>query len=455
MKTVKKPKVTAFEQEVLDGVTVRLILPCEQERFNSHIEKDHYLHNASWVGERLFYVAEYKGEWLALSAWNAAAYGLKAREDWIGWNFKQRKRRLSLIANNSRFLILPDAHYTNLASRVMRLCLNRVSDDWQQRYGHGLLLAESFVDGRLFRGTCYRASGWQLMGNTQGWGRNKEDFYVRHDAPKQLWVRELRKGAREFLRARNLPPAYAVVEAEAVQECELSVEDLIATREYFERVPDWRRKKGDYACAGLIALVAIASLCGVQRGQRDLAAFSRNLSSQQLKALGFPKRGHPRRYRAPGETTFFRLLSNIDSAALEHALLEWQDDRLGNRKPDDNVLAVDGKALRSSQGVEVVSVYACKSGRWMGSEKVKESSNEIPAAQELLSRIDLENQRVTLDALHTQHETARIIIQEGGGDYLMTVKGNQSGIVENLKTRRDSLRRAFSPSTSGGSGATV
>lgn len=455
MQIRKKPEVTVREQEVLDGVTVRLILPAEQSRFDSLIEKDHYLHKAAWVGERLFYIAEYEGEWLALVAWNAAAFGLKAREEWIGWDLKQRKRRLSLIVNNSRFLILPDAHYTNLASRIMRMILNRLSDDWQQRYGHGVLLAESFVDSRMFRGTCYRASGWQLLGETQGWGRNKEDFYVRHNAPKQLWVQELRKGAREFLRARNLPPAYAVVEADAVAECEVSVAGLSATREYFERVPDWRKKKGDYPCAGLIALVACASLCGVQRGQRDLAAFARNLSTEQIKALGFPRRGYPRRYRAPGETTFFRLLTSVDSLALERALLEWQDDRMGRRKPDDNVLAADGKDLRSSQGVEVVSVYACKSGRWLGSEKVKEDSNEIPATQTLLSRMDLEKQRVTLDALHTQHETARIIVQEGGGDYLMTVKGNQPGVAEDLKRRRESLRRAFSPSATGRSDSAI
>ena len=136
-------------------------------------------------------------------------------------------------------------------------------------------------------------------------------------------------------------------------------------------------------------------------------------------------------------------------------MLAWQDDRLGRRKPDDNVLAVDGKVLRSSQGVEVVSAYACKSGRWLGSEKVKEDSNEIPAAQALLARVDLENQRVTLDAMHTQDETARIIVQEGGGDYLMTVKGNQPGIAEDLRKRRNSLQRSFSPSASGRSGTAV
>jgi hypothetical protein len=455
MRTPQDRHVSASEQAVLDGVKVRLIEPDEQERFDALIIEKHYLHNAQWVGRRLFYVAEYEGEWLALLAWTTAAFNLKDRDGWIGWTQAQRSRRLKLVVNNSRFLILDGAHYPNLASRVQSQCLKRLSEDWQHRYGHGLLLVESFVDKQMFQGTSYRVSGWQLLGETKGWGRSRQDFYVRHERPKQLWVRELRRGARELLQARALPASYASVEANTPPPCEASVDDLVATRKYFEQVPDWRSKQGDYNCAGLVALVACASLCGVQRGQRDLAAFARGLSTQQLKALGFRKHGRPRRYHPPAETTFYRFLCGVDSVALEQALLQWQDDRLGRRKADDNVLAVDGKVLRSSQGLEVVSVYACKSGRWLGSEMVTEGSNEIPAAQRLLARTDLENQRVTLDALHTQTETARIIVQEGGGDYLMTVKGNQPGIAADLQARRNSLRRAFSPSASGRSGAAL
>jgi len=447
--------LTADEQSVLDGVTVRLIEKEEQERFDELIVQEHYLHNASWVGRRLFYVAEYDGEWLALLAWTAAAFNLKDRESWIGWSQAQRARRLSLVANNSRFLILDGAHYPNMASRVMSQCLRRLSSDWQASYGHGLLLAESFVNAQLFRGTSYKVSGWQLLGKTKGWGRNRQDFYVQHDTPKQLWVRELRKGARELLRARTLPDNYAVVEKKAAPECETKPDELAQMRAYFEQVPDWRRKQGMYSVASLIALVASASLCGVQRGQRDLAAFARGLSIAQRRALGLPRRGRPRRYQTPGETTFFRFLKGVDSEALERALLRWQDDRLGRRKSDDNVLALDGKKLRSSQGVEVTSLYATKSGRWLGSELTEDKSNEIPAGQRLLSRSDLQGQRVTMDALHTQDQTARIVVQERGGDYLMTVKGNQPGVAAELKKRRNSLRRSFSPSTSGGSGATV
>jgi hypothetical protein len=455
MKARHKPVISAAEQAVLDGVTVRLIEREEKERFDDLLAEQHYLHNAELVGERLCYVAEYQGRWLAEISWSAPAYRLKARETWIGWTEAQRRRRLALLVNNSRFLILEGSHYPNLASRVMRLCVERLSADWEQRWGHPVLLAESFVDVQVFRGTSYKASGWQELGLTQGYGRSREDFYQKHDRPKQLWVRELRSGARELLKARRLAAPYAAVEERTALVCETTAEELSVMQAFFGRVPEWRRKIGDFCCAGLVALVMCASLCGVHRGQRDLAAFARTLSSAQLQALGFRKKGRPRRYRPPSETTFYRFLIGVDEAALQQALLAWQEARLGPRPAEDNVVAADGKALLSSQGVEVVSAYAVKSGRWMGSERVEETSNEIPAVQTLLRRVDLrEGDTVTTDAEHTQRETAQIIVQERGADYLMCVKANQPGITDTLK-KQSANRRSFSPSGSGGLGRTL
>jgi hypothetical protein len=91
------------------------------------------------VGEQLRYVAEYQGQWVALMSWSAAAYKLKRREEWIGWSDKQKRRRLPLVVNHSRFLILKDFHVPNLASRVMKLGLQRLSSDWEQAYHHGVL----------------------------------------------------------------------------------------------------------------------------------------------------------------------------------------------------------------------------------------------------------------------------------------------------------------------------
>lgn len=450
MKARRKRSVSDVEQAVLDGVQVRLIEADEQKRFDRLLIEQHYLHNAEMVGARLCYVAQYKGQWLALLSWSAPAYRLKAREAWIGWTEVQRQRRLGLVVNNSRFLILEQAHFPNLASRVMRLCVERLSTDWVLRWGHPLLLAESFVDVQVFRGTCYKASGWQELGLTQGYGRSREDFYLKHDRPKQLWIRELRAGARELLKARTLPEAYAGVEDKAAVVCEHSARELEAMRQFFGAVPDWRSKIGDYSCAGLVALVACASLGGVQRGQRDLAAFARSLSSAQLRALGFRKKGHPRRYRPPAETTFYRFLTRMDSDALQQALQAWQEHQLGRRSATDDVVAVDGKELLSSQGIKVASAYAVKSGRWMGSQLVAEKSNEIPAVQQLLRVIPLrEGDKVTGDALNTQQETAQIIVQERGADYLLNVKGNQPGIAETLR-RQGASRRAFPPSAASG-----
>lgn len=454
MKNNKKPDLTAVEQAMLNGVTVRLIHKKERERFDRLIEEEHYLHSVDLVGEQLRYVAEYDGEWVALLTWSAAAFNLKDREAWIGWSRRQKRRRLRLVVNNSRFLIPGERHVPNLASRVMRLCLDRLSADWQLAYGHEVLIAESFVDSQLFRGTCYKASGWTLLGQTQGYRRSRQDYYVEHERPKQLWVRELKPGTRTILRGRNLPEALRALEAGQIPECSTDAVEMGQMMRFFESVPDWRSRRGLYRMASLVTLTVCSALCGVHRGQRDLAVFTANMTREQMQALKFPRRGNPRRYLVPKETTIFEFLSHTDSLALEKALLSWQEHVLGKRSEDDNHVAVDGKELLNSQGVEIVSAYCVKSGRWIGSERVAEGSNEIPAAQILLKRTPIEGMLVGADAMHTQTKTARIITQERGADYLLTVKGNQPTVGESVAQVHRSLESAFSPSTGNGYSST-
>ena len=446
--------MSASEQAVLDEVEVRLLRQREQKRFDGLIETQHYLKDATLVGERLCYVAEYGGQWLALLAWSAPAYHVKDRDEWIGWTEEQRRRRLGWVANNSRFLILEGAHYPNLASRVMRLCLQRLSADWEARWGHGLLAVESFVDGQLFRGTSYRVSGWTELGQTEGWGRHRQDFYVRHDRPKQLWVRELRAGARELLRAELLPPEWQALESEVVPRCAYGVPTLQRMMEYFRQVKDWRGVIKRYPCASLLAVVLCATLCGVTRGQRDLAAFARGLTKFQRRALRFRRDRRTGEYPAPSETTFFRLLKFVDPHELERALLGCQDHVLGPPTEKDRLIAYDGKALKSAGGIELASGYSVQTGRWMGTEAVEAGSNEIPAVQRLLARTDLFGKTGVLDALHTQVETAQQIVTDCGGDYALTVKGNQKGIGETLQQLWEGVQGACPPSTlNGGSGA--
>ncbi len=448
MNTRHRPIITDEEQAMLDGVRVRLIESGEREPFDRLMIQEHYLGNAQLVGEQLRYVAEYQGQWVALISWSAAAYKLKLREEWIGWSERQKRRRLPLVVNNSRFLILPGFHVPNLASKVMKLTVQRLSADWERVYQHAVLVAESFVDRQLYLGTSYKVSGWTLLGQTQGYQRSRQDFYQAHERPKELWVRELCPGARTMLRGRNLPTACQSCEQSHPPECPQSPEQLRQMMLFFEGLGDWRKRRCRYRLSSLVAATVCAMLCKVCLGQRDLAAFAANLTREQMQALRFPRDWTRRvhRYIPPSESTFFRLLWHLDNPRLQQALLAWQDQVLGQRDPKDDHVALDGKELLNSQGLEVVSAYSVRDGRWLGSEPVAQGSNEIPAAQQLLRRTELEGSLVTADALHTQSETARIVVQDQGADFLFTVKGNQPGVADNLQQLSQSLARAFSPS---------
>ena len=182
---------TDSQQALLDEVRIIPLIGAKaRQRFQEVLDQHHYLGKIKPVGEQLYYVAiDAKGGWLALLLFNSPAKHLKHRDAWIGWTRVQRERRLSLIANNSRFLILPERSVPNLGSRVLRLTLDRLSDDWQARYGHPVLAVETFVDPDQFCGTLYSANNWVELGQTDGCGRHYRDYYVKHDKPKRLsWL---------------------------------------------------------------------------------------------------------------------------------------------------------------------------------------------------------------------------------------------------------------------------
>lgn len=452
MKTKHRPILTEAQQALITGVQVRLIHSQEREKFDRLITEDHYLHSANFVGEQLRYVAEYQGEWVALLVWSAGAYKLKLREEWIGWSDRQKRRRLPLVVNNSRWFIPEQFHIPNLASRVMKLNLKRLSSDWEQTYHHAVLVAETFVDPERFRGTTYKASSWTLLGQTKGFQRSCQDFYEPHHKPKQLWVRELQPGARTILRGRNLPAACQACEQDHPPDCVQAPEELEQIKIFFGDLPEWRTRKVNHPLRSLVAVTVCAMMCKVCLGQRDLAGFARNLTPAQMKALGFRRDWNSRIhcYIPPSESTFARLLRHLDNLALQRALLRWLDHVLGKRNPVGDQVSLDGKELLNSQGVKIASAYSVTQGRWLGSEAVAEGSNEIPAVQAVLRRVDLEGSLVTADALNTQTETARIVVQQKGGDYLFTVKGNQPGVAKNVQQLYSGLSRAFSPSGQNG-----
>jgi predicted transposase YbfD/YdcC len=444
---------TEDEQQILAHLKVELITEAAQiGRCDQLIVEHHYLHSAQLVGEHLRYVASYQGQWMAVATWNAPALHLKARDQFIGWTEEQRRRRLPLIANNSRLLVLPGGDCPNLISRFMKLMLQRLCDDWQQTWGHPLALVETFVDPHLYQGTAYKASGWIRLGQTAGWKRSAEDFYQKHDRPKQVWVRELAPGAAAKLGAPALPVAWQIVEQKAAPHCTAKAPEIRSLVEHLRaEVAEFRSPEAlAYPLAGFLGLIALAMFSGVRRGPQDLAEYAATLSQGQLRALGFrPKRkkkkagqkpSPPGPIRCPGESTFKRLLPVIDPVAVERALLLWQEQVLGPSQ--DKVVIVDGKTLRHAH-VELVSAVD-GSGRWLGTVAVEEGSNEIPAARQLLEKLSIENKTTLADAIHTQTETAQQILFQNGGDYALTVKANQKDLVKTLSQLL--APSAFSPS---------
>ena len=350
METICFRKPAPSEQAILHRVEVILLGEDDAQgaRYDALMVAHHYLHNSQLVGERLRYVAVCDGQWLALLSWSAAAYHLKDRDAGIGWSETDRRRRLALIANNSRYAILPGVGCPNLATRVLALNLARLSADWERAYGHPILLVESFVDGQWFRGTCDKAQGWTLLGQTQGFGRHAEDYYTAHERPKQLWVRELASDARATLRAAVLPLALQPVAHKVLPRAAVPGPALHALVARCRAVPDWRGRKGrDYPLAGLLAMIVLATLCRVVRGQRDLAAFASGLSQAQRRAL-LCRKGRDGRYQAPKETTFYRILTTVDAALFERVLHEWAEASLGPGPSAERLIAIDGKAQRGS-----------------------------------------------------------------------------------------------------------
>ena len=199
------------------------------------------------MGEQVLYVAVGpSGGWRAILVFCAAAKHLRHRDKHIGWTNEQRRRRLGLVANNARFLILPGYAVPNLATRVLRLTLDRLSDDWQQRYGHPLAMVETFVDPEQFQGTVYLAGGWTELGQTGGWGRMGRDYYVRHNKPKRLFVRELCRNARHGLQAEHLKASWAVVEEKVAPACPYKAREIRSLVEQLKTVTEFRTRIESY-----------------------------------------------------------------------------------------------------------------------------------------------------------------------------------------------------------------
>ncbi len=412
----------------LSEVVVDIVLPEEERRFRALLDRHHYLGAAPKIGETIWYVARGRRRWLALLAFSSAALKCRARDAWIGWDYPQQYNRLHLLTNNVRYLILPGRHPAHLGSRVLGLCARRLGRDWQARFGHPLLLLETFVDPARFRGTVYRAANWQLVGKTRGFRRDGGG-YREGSTPKQVFLRPLARDARQQLSRARLDPALQ----HGVRTAMITAEQMRSLPAFFGEIDDPRTRRGRrHTLSSVLALATAATLCGM-RGYKAMSEWVNDLSPQVLIRFRVRRRGGvPQR---PSRSTLRDVLTRVDPAQLDQALRRWHEAHGG----EDAALSIDGKTLRGAIAADgsqahVMSVvghdskatYAQKKvGLKPGADDETRRTNEIGTVIPLLDMLpDIAAKTFTADAMLTQRKLAEYL-RDRRAHFVFTVKENQ------------------------------
>ena len=325
----------------LSRLTVRPIAPDEDERYQQLLEQHHYLGAIAKIGQTLRYVAQHDGVWVALLSFSAASLKCAPRDRWIGWDARLQYGRLKLIANNSRFLILPQWHVPNLGSKVLGLCQRRLPGDWLQRFGHPLLLLETFVDPQRFHGTVYRAANWSCVGLTQGFRRTGSGYSAQAHNPKQVFLRALHPRARQRLAQPLLDPRDHTEEQPKMT---LNAQQIRALPESFKHISDPRRAQGRrHPIGAVLAIAAGATLCGM-RGYKAIGQWAQGLGQKGAQRIGCRRDPDTREYLIPSVTVIREVLMRVDPDALDRALGAWN----ALWAHSDRSLAIDGKTLRGA-----------------------------------------------------------------------------------------------------------
>ncbi|MFB3110945.1 MAG: ISAs1 family transposase [Gemmatimonadales bacterium] len=420
-----------------EGLVVRPIVEQERGAWREHMECYHYLGCGRLVGESICYVALLAGRAVGLLGWAVAALKCGVRDRYIGWDEATKAVNLGLVVNNARFLILPQTSQKNLASRILGANLRRLSADWERRYDHPVHLAETFVDARRFRGTCYRASNWQLLGETRGWARCGK-VYRYHGDRKLVFVYPLSRHAVELLRT-------AEVERPEVRRFRMIDVERLPLRgdgglvEVLEEMAEFRQPRGvRFSLGSVLAIAACATLSGA-KSFAAMAQWAKEVPREVLLRLGC------RRKNPPSEKTYRRILNAFGVERFEEEVGQWFARQT---VANGQAIAVDGKVVRGSAdgetpAAQLLSAFSHEDGSVIAEQRVADKTNEIPCVQPLLENLDIEGAVVTADALHTQKETARFIVEEKKADYVFTVKGNQPTLRADIELLQ---LEAFPPS---------
>lgn len=441
MKTQTNTVFTSDPSPVLlKGLSLRLAEEQDYVRADAVFAQQHYLGAAKRSGRGLLQIIEYEGRWVALLDWGPAALKLADRDEWIGWNGRQRADRRELVVQNRRFLVLSATRMPNLASRCLSLGLKQLPSHWKQRHGFAPLLAETFTDIEQFEGTCYKAANWQACGRTKGFARHRADYYVKHDRPKKLWLYPLHKYCREILQGIELPGAYAKALNAHSPERDLPLKkaQLDSLRERFSEVPDPRASNCQFRVSSLLTLIAL----GLLAGRKTLAGIQRYgqfFNHTQRVWLDWPRNKTGAGRKAPSYSALYNLLRQLDPHAFAEVLSEWMQAHYGNLP---RALALDGKYIRDqvltlclSEHQSGAPLAVALAGEHPRTQDNK-TDGELTVAAKLYGQTSLQGAIVTADALHGKQTVASRIVEQGG-DYLLQIKDERRAVLKTARKLAD------------------
>lgn len=316
-------------------VRVQLVSRLEEQRFQKLMQTHHYLGALPKISETLWYVATFADQWIALLSFSAAALKCSARDHWIGWDFRHQYDRLKLVTNNSRFVILPDWHFPNLASRILSLCHKKLPADWQATFGHPIVLLETFVDPQRFQGTIYKAANWIYVGNTKGFHRTRQGYSATAQSPKMVFVKPLISNAQALLSRPILKPVYRIGGPKIM----LSAQQMQSLPDFFNQIPDPRRAQGRrHRLSTVLAIAAGATLCGMH-GYLAISDWAKGLGQKARQRFGC--RYQNKRYIVPSLSIIRDVLMRVQPVHLDRALQRWNQAYAQH----DESLAIDGKTM--------------------------------------------------------------------------------------------------------------
>ena len=319
----------------LKQLTVRPIVKQEEKKYLQLMDEYHYLGSIPKIGETLWYVGLYDKQWVALISFSGAVLNCSARDSWLGLDYRHRSGRLKLLSNNSRFLMLPNWKHKNLGSYLLSQCLKRLSHDFLYKYGHPILLVETFVDPKRFHGGVYRASNWQMIGHTKGFRRTTSGYSAQTNDTKMLFVKVLHKRVKTVLSHPILSKHFNLGEVKM----KITATQRRSLLGFFNEISDPRRPQGRrHRLITVLSIATGAVLCGM-RSYESISDWANSLTQKARE--NFRCRYDKGQYVVPSLSIIRDVMVRVDPIELESAFRHWNE----TYAQDDHSLAIDGKVM--------------------------------------------------------------------------------------------------------------